>query len=87
MRITVPFLFLLIASTLCAVSGTGNAAVPDASCGGEEDGTALFHNSYTPPTAEDVMSDLVQTGIEAMPYIAAVSICAIPAIIRRRRRR
>lgn len=34
MRIAVPFLSLLIASTLCAVSGTGNAAVPDAT-GGE----------------------------------------------------
>ena len=33
MRIAVPFLSLLIASTLCAVSGTGNAAVPDATGG------------------------------------------------------
>ena len=33
-RVLLPFLFLLIASTLCAVSGTGNAAVPDAT-GGE----------------------------------------------------
>lgn len=34
MRIAVPFLFLLIASTLCAASGTSLAAVPDAT-GGE----------------------------------------------------
>ena len=33
------------------------------------------------------MNDLVQTGIEAMPYIAAAAICAIPVIARRRRRR
>ena len=67
-------------------NGDGTLLV-DASYGGEGDGTASFHNSYTPPTAEDVMSDLVQTGIEAMPYIAAVSICTIPVIARRRKRR
>ena len=33
------------------------------------------------------MSDLVQTGIEAMPYITAASICTIPVIARRRKRR
>lgn len=32
-RTLLPLLFLLIASTLCAVSGTGNAAVPDATSG------------------------------------------------------
>lgn len=67
-------------------NGDGTLLV-DASYGGEKDGTASFHNSYTPPTAEDVMSDLVQTGIEAIPYIAAAVICAIPAIARRRKRR
>ena len=67
-------------------NGDGTLLV-DASCGGEKDGTASFHNSYTPPTVEDVMSDLVQTGIEAMPYIAAAAICATPAIARRRKRR
>lgn len=67
-------------------NGDGTLLV-DASYGGEKDGTVSFHNSYTPPTAEDVMSDLVQTGIDAMPYIAAAVIYAIPAIARRRRRR
>ena len=67
-------------------NGDGTLLV-DASYGGEGDGTVTFHNSYTAPTTGDVMSDLVQTGIEAMPYIAAASICAIPAIVRRRRRR
>lgn len=68
------------------ITGDGTLLV-DASYGGEKDGTASFNNSYTPPTAEDVMSDLVQTGIEAMPYITAAAICAIPAIVRRRKRR
>lgn len=67
-------------------NGDGTLLV-DASYGGEKSGAASFHNSYTPPTVEDVMSDLVQTGIEAMPYIAAAAICATPAIARRRKRR
>lgn len=33
------------------------------------------------------MNDLVQTGIEAIPYIAAAAICTIPTIVRRRRRK
>ena len=77
-----------IADVSVDVSDNGDGTLlVDASYGGEKDGAVTFHNSYTPPTASDVMSNLVQTGIEAMPYITVTSICAIPAIARLRRRR
>ena len=77
-----------VADVSVTVSDNGDGTLlVDASYGGEGDGAVTFHNSYTAPTAGDVMSDLVQTGIEAMPYIAAAAVCAVPAIVRRRRRR
>ena len=87
-RTPADLLKLKVADVSVDVSDNGDGTLlVDASYGGEGDGTVRFHNSYTPPTAGDVMSDLVQTGIDAMPYIAAAAICTIPAIARRRRRR
>lgn len=79
-----------IAEVNVTVSDNGNGTLlADASYGGENGGDITFHNSYTAPTVEDVMNDLVQTGVDALPYIGMLSACAIPsiAVIRRSRKK
>ncbi len=46
-----------------------------------------FNNSYTPPSASDVLNDLVQTGIETLPYVISITCCIIPTIAIMRRKR
>ena len=65
--------------------GTLSANTSYDGAGSEE----TFHNAYQPPTVSDVMSDLVQTGIESIRYVIIGAICIIPiiAIVRRRMRK
>ena len=66
-------------------NGDGTLLV-DASYDGAKD-TETFHNTYTKPTISDIMNDLVQTGVEALPYIAGTIICMIISLIAIKRRK